>query len=115
MQRAVGGGGSTFTANFIQSVNDVISDMMTSTGTTITAVESLSDQVDLDNQKYYGIFRDGVLYYLQSSGEWAKEVDIPKAYSRYKIALAHAQFNYINDADVDVGFPAFTDSTTEES
>lgn len=109
LSRAIGGGGSVFDANFLSAVNDVVADLNSATGLEIEEVDNDLSPIDIDALKYSRVFRDGILYYLALSGEWAKE-DIGTAKAKYDRAMALAQFEYVNDQNPESGYLESDDS-----
>ena len=92
MEQRTRGSGEDFDFVFYQSANDVIRDMMNDTAlTTLTEIDldDPDDEVDLDPE-YFGVFRDGISYYMQKNAVWAKQGD-ELSDSDYRRQMARAQ------------------------
>lgn len=104
--RFIGSAGTEFDLACLSAMNSVVSDLRTQCFLDLPEVDAFDVAYDLDEQKYSRAMRDGVLYYIQLSGEWSKESDIPKAYGRYQRSLALAQYHAITDLNPEVGTEA---------
>lgn len=113
--RFVGSAGSDFDLAVLDAINSVIQDLNTQCGLSLDEVEDFEQDYDLDDSKYGRAIRDGIQYYIQQSGTWAKESDIPKAYGRYKRSLDLAHYHALTDADPDSGTPSGEWSSETES
>jgi len=104
----LGGGGSSFDGSFLRAARRVTSDINRQCFKDISLPSSTSSNIDLDEVSYYQVYDDGVMYYMQLSGEWVRERDIPNARSRYERSLAMAQYHSIQDLNPESGYPGRT-------
>jgi len=103
MSRKFSTGGTRFDSAFLDAVNDVSTDLRRECFLDVADIETTTDQLDLE-AKYTPAYRDGVAYYIQSSGEFQKEPD-DKLGMRYRNALAQCQFLAIDELDPTAGTP----------
>jgi len=104
----LGGGGSSFDASFLRAARRVTADINRQCFLEIPLPESTSASVSLDEYKFYQVYDDGVMYYMQLSGEWVRERDIPNAMQRYQRSLAMAQYHAVQDLNPESGYPGRT-------
>lgn len=97
--------GEAFEADFISAAKDVASDLKRDAQQSISGedIDGL-DEVDLDYDRCYGAFRDGILYYLQRLGVYAKKAEVNYK-ANYDHALAMAQCDQIQEDDPETGVP----------
>lgn len=88
----LGGGGSAFADNYLRAVKRVVIDINRQCFKELDLPTSVAQVYDLDENLYYAAFNDGVMHYMQMSGEWIRDKD-PDSYRRYREALAHAQYH----------------------
>lgn len=101
LARKLGLGGPTFDTLFVESVNDVSRDLNRQCFQEVDDVDDQNATIDLDVM-FYPAYREGVSYYMQSSGEISREPD-PNAYAKYQRALAECQYNAIEELDLSTG------------
>jgi hypothetical protein len=97
--------GETFEADFVSAAKDVSSDLHR-LGFAISGddVDGL-DELDLDYDTCYPAYRDGILYFLQRLGVYAKKAEVNYK-ATYDQSLAMAQCDKIQADDPETGVPA---------
>lgn len=104
-ENAFHGAGPSFEILFVRAVNRVTSDVNSRCGTNLQFIESASDQLDLEESKYLPVYEDGVLYYMQKTGEFAKKSDRDRG-GDYVSSMALAQYHSIeDDSSIKSGYP----------
>jgi hypothetical protein len=68
--------------------------------------ETVTYSVPVGEGQYYKVYDDGVMYYMQLSGEWVRERNIPEALQRYRRSMALAQYEQIQINEPESGYPA---------
>ena len=101
----LGGGGEFFDDAFLRAAKRVTMDLNRQCFLSLPLPDTLTYTVDVDEGQYYQVYDDGVMYYMQLSGEWVRERNIPEASSRYNRSLAMAQFHAIDSLDPESGYP----------
>jgi len=104
----LGGGGAFFDDSFLRAARRVTADINRQCALSVSLPETTSAMIDLDEGSYYQSFDDGVMYYMQLSGEWVRERDIPNARARYDRSLAMSQYHAIQELDPESGYPERT-------
>jgi hypothetical protein len=104
----LGGGGSSFDASFLRAARRVTADINRQCFLELPLPSSTSAMIDLDEGMYYQAYDDGVMYYMQLSGEWVRERDIPNAAQRYQRSLAMSQYHAVQELDPPAGYPERT-------
>lgn len=101
----LGGGGDRFDDAFLRAAKRVTSDINRQCFLSIDLPTTNDAQIALDEGQYYQVYDDGILHYMQMSGEWVKERNMPESYRRYKLSLANAQYHALEEQSPDVGYP----------
>lgn len=105
-KRTLGGGGPSFEVMVLDSINSVITDYNRQCDRTIDYLEQVDGEIDV-SQKHWSTFFLGTIFYMQLSGEWAREADA-QAGAKYQRALAMSQFEEQTDDDLEAGIPEGT-------
>lgn len=101
------GSGGDFDFVFFAAINDVIQDLIATTVMTDDGLEAIDEDdppasVDID-ESYYGVFREGVPYYMMKNAIWARQNEVVSD-GQYRVALAEAQARAIELEVPAVGF-----------
>jgi hypothetical protein len=104
----LGGGGPSFDSSFLRAARRVTADINRQCSLEVPLPSSTSARIDLDEGAYYQSYDDGVMYYMQLSGEWVRERDIPNAKSRYERSLAMSQYHAVQELNPESGYPERT-------
>jgi hypothetical protein len=103
MESRLKGGGEDFDEVFYLSVNDVIRDLMNTTLLEVTEIDEDTPPETLDvDSKYFGVFRDGIQFWMQQNATWAR-VGEQQSNAQYLRSLALARAEAMEDADPDMG------------
>lgn len=98
------GSGEDFDYVFYTSVNDVVSDIIVETVLDVEAIDEDDPPAEIDlDVKYFRVFLEGVVYYMQKNAMWARKSEEISRID-YDRAKAQAQMEAIEDADSPVGF-----------
>jgi|DEB0MinimDraft_10_1074344.scaffolds.fasta_scaffold00610_9 hypothetical protein len=102
----LGGGGSFFDDAFLRACKRVTADINRDCFQTLDLPQTVTYSVPVDEARYYKVYDDGVMYYMQLSGEWVRERNIPEALQRYRRSMALAQYEQIQENEPESGYPA---------
>ena len=102
----LGGGGTYFDDAFLRACKRVTADINRQCFLTLDLPDSPTYQVPVEEDQFYQVYDDGVMFYMQLSGEWVRERNVPEAQARYQRSLAMAQYHAIQTAEPESGYPA---------
>lgn len=102
----LGGGGAFFDDSFLKAVKRVTSDINRDCFLDLDLPQSTTYSVPVDEGRFYKVYDDGVMYYMQLSGEWVRERDVPEALQRYRRTMALAQYEQLREDNPESGYPA---------
>lgn len=112
VQADISGGGPRFESKFLSSLNASIADFNSHCGTSLGEVTQLDATIAVASLRHTRTFVEGCIYYMARSGEWIKDMDVPKQRQIYREQMGLSQSDIYQDSVA--GIPEGDWGTTDD-